>query len=828
MATIPNKYALYNAESTKNVTVVVVIDGVPPIASQIPNKMIRYGDPDIHYGDPGLVYGGTVPVSGVLDILDLNTSSVQIQQTIEPEQGRGSVTQLTLGFIDKNGYMSKVVSPGVIIPDIIGTEVNVYLGYTELSYPEDYYRIYRGYVTGVSTQAGLILLSVSDPNVKRRQDIFIDSNASGKLSLACNNSQTTLDMTSTGNLYQQILGPNGLHDPSVTTYIKIDDEIMSYSASGIISDTQIVVTRGARGTTPAAHDAGSTVEATIQLEGNCMDLALKIMLSGWNGPWISNQPIQALGTENIGPSGLIPNVLLLPQYVDAVNAYGLTIGDYVTITGSGAGNNGTWTILDFATVNGVSNNAILLSGATFTQEFPTSAVMALRSQYDTLPVDCGPAMTPKDVDVPRHVYVRDTFLNGVQNSFRFYISATENAKTFIETNIYLASGTYAVTRNGRCSVSINQPPIADQPLNILTADNITNPDQIKQTRATNNRKFWNDILFNYDYDDAGNPTNVLENFDAQSFQEIGIRQQLPIDALGGRSDLGASTMFQRRSDLMLSRFSRGAAQIDLKVNWGIGNSIEAGDIVAIKDNGELQVTNFSTGTRNLGFQLYEVVNRTLDIKSANTSLTLISGIAAQATDHYGVIAPSSHVGAGSTTTQIQIVDSYGYFDPGDEIAKWTTYVGDHLLIHDANFTVSYPTVLVDYDRLNGKYLVVSPALPAPPPQGYIVDFDYYSTNPAQDIESKLIHCFFAHDATIISGIDHFNFTVSAGDLSACFVGAPVIVHNTNFSVESVETTITAIVGTQITVAADLGFTPSAGMIASLLGMPDGAQPYRWI
>lgn len=827
-ANTPAKYKLFNESSTKNVSIAVQIDGVDLISSTPLYKLIRYGDPGLTYGEPGIVYGGLSVIPGVRDIFSFEGSSVQIMQVIEPEQGRGSVTQMNLAFIDKDQYMSQVVSPGVLIPEILGREVNVYLGYTQLSYPEDYYRIYRGYVTSVTTQSGMVTLVISDPNVKRRQDIFTDSDQSTTITSPVAVPDTVINVVSTSNMYQQILGPDAAYDPAVIgTYLKIDDEFMSYGPAGITSDTTVTVTRAARGTTAATHDSGATVNMSIELKDSGINLALKLMLSGFNGPWLTGSPIQALGTLNTGPSGLISNAVLLPALTDAKKDFGLTQLDYVTITGSGSGNNGTWQIQDFKNNGGVTNNVILLEGAVFTVEYPTSAVMAFRSKYDTLPVDCGARMTPKDVDVERHEYIQNTFLTPADNQMDFFVDASENAKTFVESNIYLPMGAYSVTRQGRCSMGINRPPIADEALTILSADNILEPDNITQVRATNQRKFWNDIIFNFDFDDSGNPASVFENFDGTSFNLIGLRQQLPIDAPGSRTSLGAADQFQKRSDLMLTRFSRGAAQITLKTDWGTGNQIEAGDIVALKDDGSLQITNFATGERNNDFQLYEVINRTLQIRTGDCDLTLINGIQSKEADRYGVIAPSSIVGVGSTGTNIQIIDSYGFAEPGDEVAKWRDYIGDHLQIHNDDFSTVYQTILTGVDETNGKFITVSPAITAPT-SGMIVDFDNYSANIDDDRAEKLINCFLSHDAPIVTGISNTSFTVSSGDLSAIFPGAPVIVHNTNFSVESIETTILTVVGTTITVTDDLGFTPNNTMFASLLGFPDEKPCYRYL
>src|SRR6185437_3037206 len=122
----------FNALQTKNVVIVVDIPGLDIISNTVVYTKIRYGDP-IHYGDAGLVYGGlrlygTPGGRGQKNLLSLD-GSLTIYQTLEPEQGRGAISTISLSFVDVANYMTQATSPGVIIPDILGAPVRVWLGY---------------------------------------------------------------------------------------------------------------------------------------------------------------------------------------------------------------------------------------------------------------------------------------------------------------------------------------------------------------------------------------------------------------------------------------------------------------------------------------------------------------------------------------------------------------------------------------------------------------------------------------------------------------------------------------------------------------------------
>jgi hypothetical protein len=62
------------------------------------------------YGQSGLVYGGIITDDTIRPWISLE-SSLTISQRLEPEQGRASISQMSLTIIDKNGEVSKILSP---------------------------------------------------------------------------------------------------------------------------------------------------------------------------------------------------------------------------------------------------------------------------------------------------------------------------------------------------------------------------------------------------------------------------------------------------------------------------------------------------------------------------------------------------------------------------------------------------------------------------------------------------------------------------------------------------------------------------------------------
>jgi hypothetical protein len=320
-----------------------------------------------------------------------------------------------------------------------------------------------------------------------------------------------------------------------------------------------------------------------------------------------------------------------------------------------------------------------------------------------------------------------------------------------------------------------------------------------------------------------------------SLSIIGISEVLPIDGLGIKTALGSVSLLADRANNLLTRYKYGAAIIELTCNWEIGVQIEAGDIVALQDNGQLQISNFDTGQRNLGTQLFEVVNRDLDVKSANCKLQLIAGIGLQYTDRYGVISPSSVVVSGSPSELI-IQDSFGAQYPGNEMQKWINFMNQPINLHDADYVNVYSTTITGFSPTNNYQMFISGFGSGPAPSTYaglIMDIPPYpnTTNKLTDSMYKNIFAYFSPTVSIVTGISETQFTVASGDVGRFFVGSICRVSSVDFSVWSGDTTeyvVGSITGTTITLTKPLPFTPAAGYIVTGIGFPDLTGTYRYI
>lgn len=836
-------YETLNASGNKPLVFVLKIEGLDYIISTgIVGTKLRYGYPGIEYGDPGLTYGCIVPWGGLTaagtydpnkqkPYLNLDKSGMVISQKIEQWEGKSSVSTLSFVLTDVNQEMLALSSPGVELSDILLKKCELWVGFEESSYPEDYIRVYRGFVSSFRHEPGLITLGTSDPNLLRRQKLWEESKT--YLTGAINNSVTTIPVSSTTGFYKLINAPGSASpEPGHQIGIKIDDEIMTYTVDpGTNQFTG--VTRGALGTLANPHNADANVTPVFYMEGNPLRLACKLMLSGWGGvPFVSGVEAQSFrytgdpvalyldGAVNVG--------------VDLVATYGLAIGDVVTTTGAtnGANNVTEAVILEFRSLNGIENSVVILDAPLVT-ELTTSAVMAFRSQFDVYPIECGVKMTPDDVDTQRHIDTANQFLIDEVAYFKFTIIEEEDsAKDFIEKELYAPAGAFSLTRGGRLSVVVTAPPLPQSTVLTIDDQNVLNADKAITERAVNTRKFYNVIAFSYDHDAIDGEFFTVEKFiDSNSLVQIPFKEYIDIESRGMRTDENAQALTDRMTRRTFERYGRAAETIQFKSTWGVGALLEAGDIVLVDDQGDLLFPDLATGTRGIPLQLWEVLEKSLDLKTGQASVTLINGTGAEVFDRYGTISPSSVIESGISTTQFRLErDSFGALFPDREYKKWEDYVGLNIAVLSWDYTTYEETTLLSIDPIDQYKITVAPPLSFTPSAGMIMNLAEYSTSPDKNEQGlvKLAHAYLSPVVAVVSGASTTQFDVGGGDVSKFWVGGLVRVHDADYTLESDEVEVTNISGTTITVSPAMAFTPSASQLVTGIGFSaDETQTYRY-
>jgi len=825
----PQKYLDNNESSSHKLNIVFQMEDTDTFFSiQDTLKVALYGDPELYYGLPGLLWGGSALNTNGLKYI-MTESNLSISQTVEPEQGRGSASTMSFTLLDKNGDVTNFFTPGQVVDEPVGNKlVKIWMGYANTNYPEDYFTVFRGYVSSLKSMATKTIVQLTDSNIKRRSQVFF--NPTTTLTSAIDDTTTTIPAASTTDFPLQIMGPDGLYDPAISTYIQIDDEIMSYGPTDV-APLAFTVTRGALGTTPVAHDVDSQISTVFVIEDNAIDIALKIMLSGHDGPWKVGQEIQSI--EALSNGATVTNALELPLGVDAINDLGVTNGDYFYITGSVSGNDGTYIVQTIDSVNSRLNNVIKFTTDFVAPEANNPLLVAsIRSKYDVYPTTFGSKLTPPEVDVSTFEQIRGSYFQDESNTMRFYNPEPQSGKEFIEKEIMLPLGCYSITRLGTLSMNITQQPIVDSDVSIVDRDNIVNPEQMYVERSTNNRRYFNEVQYRYDKYPDGSFASTKIIIDATSLANINISSVLPINSSGFRTDLDSEAVITSRGNYLIQRYSNIALYVELTVNWKTGSIIETGNAVVLRDNGQLKIANYATGELNIGEQIWEVILCNKDPKNGTVKLGLLSGTGFYFGYRYGGISPSSAVvGSGSTVNQIRIMDSYGSEFPGNEKMKWTRTIGQPIVVHNYDYSQEYETTLTSFDPLDGYIMNVNPPLPVAPSDDWTVDIPPYPNTDSQT-EQRLYKLYYTHfdpSVAVVSGVSSTEVQVAASDITKFKVGNPVFARNQDYNVISPEVTISGVdTGTFIvTVDPTFGFTPDSNYNLEAIGFLDGGQPYRY-
>lgn len=815
-------------ESQKNLIqpqLVLEIEGVTTLFGAVEiSRLIRIGDPGLLIGDSWRI-GGITPVEDQASVVSIEGGGgTKIDQQLQPDKGAvSSVSSVQLNLIDKNLVMTRLISPGVIVDDILGRKATLWMGFKNTAFKEDYVPIISGVIDDVESGAGSVKLNIAHPEQKKRQDIFtpVDFEFDGPI----DGSQTTIDVQDGTVMPVPKLGPDGTFDDAIRFYVQVDDEIIRYT--GVTGNQLTGCVRGDLSTIGAAHPLDDNSElfgkTLVQIKDQAVFIALKIMLSGVNGFFKEDVPVGRYLHPT--PFTTIPNSLYFDN-IDLNRDYGVAQGDFITVTGAsnGANNCAAKEILFIGVVDGGSY--CIVDDVTFVEEPSTTAIVAFRSQFDTL--GYGLAMTPDQVDVNEHVFWNNFQLGNY--TYRFVIKDTVSGKDFLDKQVYLPIGSYSLPRQGRCSMGYHVGPVIRDSLKVLGRAQIKNPDKIR-LRRTINRNFYNTIVYKFEEQVlTGKFLSGAIAYSPESQARIPVGfKALKIDSKGLRRDEGGSSVADRISTRYLNRYKFAAEFFEaIDIMFRDGFNIEPGDVVLFDPTG-LNVTNTVDGNRKKAPKVFAVTNKSLDLKTGAVTLAL-TDTNFDESERYGSISPSSLIVSGTTTTLL-IQDSFGAIFPGDEAKKWEEYVGLPIIVHSPDWSFEERVILEAINPSNRYELMLDPSipLPSPPAAGYIIEVDDYpaSTDPNENGLYKAAHAFQGKTVEIVDAADDTHFEVAPGDLSFFPVGGDVRVHSLDYNNDADGLFVVSVAGNIIEVSTPMGFTPLAGYVAQGMGFPDGGKTYRF-
>lgn len=804
-------------------TVVFKIEGIDNIFTNVSvSELIRIGDPDLYIGNDWVI-GGVRAIKGQHPYMMFNQgTTTKLNQKLSPDRAQGStVTSLNVTLLDKNEQITELISPGFQLEDILGRNCFVKVGLKNTAYPRDYNLIFNGIISDVEPGPGYINFLLVNSEEKKRKPFFnrsttetVNSIITGPLS-----SIQVID----GSLFPTPqLGPDNLFDDDIEYLCRIDDEIFKYTSGG---STISGITRAYLSTQEASHNSGANINFGIRLKGNGIDLALKMMCSGVNGYFATGIKIKHI--NKLSDNTPIQNCIFV-ESVNMIDDYGLTPGDYVTTTlcANGANNFSMRQIIDIDVTD--DGSFIVVDGSNLTDEFGSTGELSFRSKYDSLGIGLG--MSPMTVDVKRHEYIRDTFLNNYEFDFQGVFEISDS-KIFIEQQIYLPMGCFSVPRSGKSSVTYTIGPIADTFIPTISVKNAKNPDRLKPKRSIASN-FTNTIQYEFDHNTIENKYARVKTYSStESLNRIPIGEKLlPIKSQGLRSSLNAVNLSILASNRMLDRYKFGAEVIPgMQVLFSDGFPMEIGDIVMV-DYGSLKMSDIAKGSRSGDIKFMEVINKTYDLKSGDVQVDVLN-TSFELNDRFGLISPSSKIGPGSTTTKLNLKKSWSTKAYQLETRKWIDHVAQKVIIHSPDWSVQEETTIISLNN-NPEAMLVNPPLSFTPAEDYIIDIPYYpdSVDPNINAQYKGMYFFFSPNVEIVAGISQLIFEVSPSDISKFQVGAIVRINNFDYSNYSPEAEVISVntILNRVEIDTPSGFTINNTHECKLIGFKDGGFSYRWI
>lgn len=673
----------------------------------------------IRIGDPGLLIDGTWVIGGMREIddqsslLSMSESTNSIRQTLDIDKGRGStISSMELGLVDFNLEATRLITPGLVLDDILGRKCLVFLGFEGVPFSE-YNLIFRGNVDDIKSLPGLVKINLAHPDNKKRQ--LIAPKTETKITGAVNGIQTTGFILETAT---EVIQPNA--DTTFRTYMRLEDEIIEYT--GLSGNTLTGVVRGQLGTTPAAHDANTDIVSFFVLEGHVVDLALKIMLSSEDEYWIEDVEFQNF--QILPDLSTVPNAM----YFEGINVqelYGLTLGDFITVTGAtnGANNFVNREIVGFVRTD--TGSYLTVDGAALVDEPDTSALVKFKSKYNTLPAKVGLNMDPDEVDVLEHERIKALFLQAT--FFRFFLKDTiENAQEFIEQELYKPVSSYSLPRKAKSSLGHLTGPIPGSDTITITAADVVKPQNLTLRRTTA-KAFFNHIV--YQFSESTLEEKFLRGLVTRSQDSLNRipvgAKALVIKSLGMRDDLDGAQIAETASDKRLRRYEFGAEFFEnVELTFGKGFRIEIGDVVVF-DATDLKISDTVSGTRNKETKLFAVENKTMNLKTGQIQLHLVdSGYAGSL--RYGLFGPSSKIKVGISTTKF-VIEPLNDFERQygvNEFQRWSRFTRAAVKIRSVDWTQSFETNIA---TIQGNTITVQDDLGFTPGAGYIMelaDYDY--------------------------------------------------------------------------------------------------------
>jgi len=791
----------------KTPQLIVEIEGIDSVfSSTIVFDLSRWDSPLITWDDGVTFWDGTTQLEGNEPLIDLKGSKRTLSQQIRPDKSSTqSVPTFNLKIQDSNNVVARQFSFDNL-EEQLGKKCNVYLSLQGAVHPIDSVPIIFGFIDEFTFSAGSVTLSISHASNLQRQGIYQQQTT--ELSSPIDDSVTTIPVVSSTGFIEA--------SDAQKSFLQIEDEIMEIVSS---SPTSFSVIRGSLNTIPVEHDI-TEVLSYYTLSGTPIDLALKIMMSDENNSFRDlGYTLEAI--EFVNPAESISNALIFSS-PDVEKFSGLVNGDTLRITGS-TSNDGDYTIFSFGVLE--DGRSFVVVDENLTEESATAGVVSYRSKFNVLKEGLG--LESREVDVEGMTLIETNFGTEFIEYDNLPIKESiDNAKEFIEKELFFCQNIYSIPRKARISARYTIAPLSIDITPTLNTKNIINAQKLDVKRSIH-KYYYNAVQYRYNVSYLEDKFFRTATFVSGESSRIKTGNSiLPIPSNGIREDASTLERLTKLSTRLLGRYQLSALEVkNVVVLFQDSLGLEVGDIIPFGGS-DLQIPDPQTGKRELGVQLYEIINKSLNIENGQVKLDLIqtgfstAGVRA-------VIAPSSLVDGRSTVNQIIVKKEINTDQFAVERQKYEPYLGAKVRIRSRDYTYDETSSIAAFSASNQDAITLNPPLPSTPPENAVFELDVYGEQPLNEAGGlvKIKYCFTMEQKTITSVTDAQTFEVD--DTIGLFVGQQVTIHAEDYSDDNFPTTaiIDNISLNQITLDSALSFIPSIGYKLETYSFEDGKDGY---
>lgn len=800
-----------NAQISKETMIVLRLQDSQYLYGSAPiNVTATWDDPRITWdNDIGVTWDGEIEKANSKPyiIMKGKTTKEISQQLLVDKGGSGSVATMEIELVDYRGEVAEDLSFNQI-GEPLGKKAEVFMGLKGGRYPQDFISIMKGYVDDLKYSAGSISVSVALATNLLRQSSYEQYQT--QLTASIDSIETTIPVASTGGLLAS--------QDSVTTYIKIDEEIMEVIA---INPTSLEVVRSRLGTIVSTHDFDADTVSHYYLQDHPIDAALKLLHSKEGNAFTEvDYTISALNRVNA--TTIIDGAIIIDDY-DIEASSGAVVGDFIDILGS-ASNDGVYEIQGFGTLD-TGKSYILVATNTLSEETGLALNLRLKSQYNLLPDGVG--LDIDFVDTAAFQEVKSLYSADFIDMDWLIKDTIEDTREWIISEIMRPTSVYLIPRKAKTSCKKTSAPFSVDEIPVLDIQNVYDIAKVEMRRSTH-KYLINQVVFRYNpgvLDDKFFDKYIKSN--ADSFSRIATgRKRFSIDSIGYSRSPEALQTVDRIGTSILNRYKFGARYVrNVKVLLSVGLQLEIGDI-CFWGGENTKLVNLDTGARDLPAAQYEIINKKLNVNKGEVILELletgfgIDGI-------FGVFSPSSEILAGSTADRLLIGQMWDSDQFDSERDKWDRWIGLKIRVRSEDYTYDELATIDRFDPITSNGLILDPPLASAPSAGYVVELAKYTDyNDAElDAIMKLTYTFAMPQGEISAVTDAKTFDLV--DVTNFEVGMEINVHSDDYTIDSETRIIDDITGSTIKLNENLNIGPVIGHKMEVYKYAE-AKGYRYL